>query len=270
MTSSRKRFGTTLAGVLALGAIALSSPAAASAKAFPAEKPTVVLVHGAFADSSSWNGVVQRLQAAGYKVVAAPNELRSVKSDAAEVSSLVKSIAGPVVLVGHSYGGPVISEAATGLPNVKALVYVAAFAPDVGESAAELAGRFPGSTLGPALAPPVALADGGKDLYIDQAKFPAQFAADVPAAQARLMAVAQRPVTDAALHEASTSAAWKSIPSWFIYGTADRNIPPAAQSFMAKRAHARDVEVIKGASHVVMVSHPGAVATLIETAAASH
>lgn len=270
MTSPNKRFGIALAGVLALGAVAMSSPLAAYAKVSPAPKPTVVLVHGAFADSSSWNGVIRRLQAAGYQVIAAPNELRSVKGDAAEVSSLVRSIPGPVVLVGHSYGGPVISEAATGLPNVKALVFVSAFAPEVGESAAELAGRFPGSTLGPALAPPVALADGGKDLYIDQAKFRAQFAADVPAAQAKLMAAGQRPITDAALHEASTSAAWKSIPSWFIYGTADLNIPPAAQAFMAKRAHAKDVEVIKGASHVVMVSHPGAVTRLIEAAATSH
>lgn len=269
MKFSNKRFGTTLAGWLALGAIALGSPLAASAQTSSAQKPTVVLVHGAFADSSSWNGVIQRLHAKGYTVVAAPNELRSVKTDAAEVSSLVKSIHGPVVLVGHSYGGPVISEAATGLQNVRALVYVAAFAPEVGESSAELAGRFPGSSLGPALAPPVPLANGGKDLYIEQSKFHAQFAADVPAAQAKLMAVGQRPITDAALHEANTSAAWKTIPSWFIYGTADLNIPPAAHAFMAKRAHARDVVVIKGASHVVMVSHPGAVVKLIEEAATS-
>jgi len=113
----------------------------------------------------------------------------------------------------------------------------------------------------------VALADGGKDLYIEQDKFHAQFAADVPAAQASLMAVGQRPVTDAALHEASTSAAWKSIPSWFIYGSADLNIPPAAQAFMAKRAHSRRTVVIEGASHVVMVSHPAEVAALIEQAA---
>jgi pimeloyl-ACP methyl ester carboxylesterase len=144
----------------------------------------VVLVHGAFADSSSWNGVIKRLHDRGYTVIAAANELRSVKGDAASVRSLLKSIHGPVVLVGHSYGGPVISEAATGQDNVKALVYVAAFAPEVGENAAELSSRFPGSSLGSALAPPVELADGGKDLYIEQDKFHAQFAADVPAAQA--------------------------------------------------------------------------------------
>lgn len=261
------RLITSLAGWLMLGALTLAMPLVASARNTPLPKPTVVLVHGAFADASSWNGVIKRLHDKGYTVIAAANELRSVKGDAAAVSSLVKSIHGPVVLVGHSYGGPVISEAASGLANVKALVYVAAFAPDVGENAAELSGRFPGSSLGSALAPPVALADGGKDLYIEQDKFHAQFAADVPAAQASLMAVGQRPVTDAALHEASTSAAWKSIPSWFIYGSADLNIPPAAQAFMAKRAHSRKTVVIKGASHVVMVSHPAEVAALIEQAA---
>jgi pimeloyl-ACP methyl ester carboxylesterase len=267
MKPMQHHFIAALASGIALGAMALALPFNASAQAAAMHKPTIVLVHGAFADSSSWNGVVARLHKDGYTVVAAPNELRSVKGDAAEVNSLVKSVHGPVVLVGHSYGGPVISEAATGLGNVKALVYVAAFAPDVGETSAQLAGRFPGSSLGPALAPPVPLAAGGKDLYIDQGKFRAQFAADVPAAQASLMAAGQRPITDAALNEANTSAAWKTIPSWFIYGTADLNIPAAAHAFMAKRANSRKTVVIKGASHVVMVSHPAEVASLIEQAA---
>ncbi|WP_445147241.1 alpha/beta fold hydrolase [Dyella sp. Tek66A03] len=262
-----KRFSATLAGWLALGVFALAMPPVASAQKSPEPKPTVILVHGAFADSSSWNGVIRRLRDKGYMVIAAANELRSVNGDAAAISSLLKSIHGPVVLVGHSYGGPVISEAATGQDNVKALVYVAAFAPEVGENAAELSGRFPGSSLGSALAPPVELADGGKDLYIEQDKFHAQFAADVSASEASLMAAGQRPVTDAALHEASTSAAWKTIPSWFVYGSADLNIPPAAQAFMATRAHSRQTVVIKGASHVVMVSHPEEVAALIEQAA---
>lgn len=269
MKNSTRRFAFTFIGGLVASVLSLAMPLAASAQTSPSVKPTVVLVHGAFADSSSWNGVIERLQAKGYTVVAAPNELRSVASDAAAVHSLIKSIHGPVVLVGHSYGGSVISEAASELDNVKALVYVAAFAPDVGENAGALAGRFPGSSLGQALAPAVPLADGGKDLYIQQGKFRAQFAADVPAAQAVLMAVGQRPITEAALNEANTSAAWKTIPSWFIYGTADLNIPPAAQAFMAKRAHARKTVVIKDASHVVMVSHPAAVAKLIEEAAAS-
>ncbi len=157
-------------------------------------KPTVVLVHGAFADSSSWNGVITILQRDGYKVVAAANPLRGVRADADAVADVVKGIDGPVVLVGHSYGGSVISEAAEGRPNVKALVYVAAFAPEAGETAIGLTGKFPGSTLGGALAPPVKLTSGGSDLYIDQSRFPQQFAADVPASQARLMAADQRPV----------------------------------------------------------------------------
>jgi pimeloyl-ACP methyl ester carboxylesterase len=232
-------------------------------------KPTVVLVHGAFADASSWNGVVKILEKDGYTVVSAANPLRSVKSDGAAVSALLGSIQTPVVLVGHSYGGNVISEAANDHANVKALVYVSAFAPEAGETVAGLAGKFPGSTLGPTLAAPVVLADGGKDLYIQQGKFHDQFAADVPAAQAALMAANQRPVTEAALNEQAGTPAWKHIPSWYIYGDKDKNIPPQAMAFMAKRADARDVKVVKGASHVVMVSHPEPVARLIEEAAAA-
>ncbi|MDU9025805.1 alpha/beta hydrolase [Pseudomonas corrugata] len=230
-------------------------------------KPTVVLVHGAFADASSWNGVVKILEKDGYTVVSAANPLRSVKGDGAAVSALLGSIQTPVVLVGHSYGGNVISEAANDHANVKALVYVSAFAPEAGETVAGLAGKFPGSTLGPTLAAPVPLADGGKDLYIQQGKFHDQFAADVPAAQAALMAANQRPVTEAALNEQAGTPAWKHIPSWYIYGDKDKNIPPQAMAFMAKRADARDVKVVKGASHVVMVSHPEPVARLIEEAA---
>jgi len=174
-----------------------------------------------------------------------------------------------VVLVGHSYGGPVISAAAYGNANVKGLVYVAALAPEAGETVAGLAGRFPGSTLGPTLAAPVALQDGGKDLYIQQDKFHDQFAADVPNAAAQLMAATQRPVTEAALNEAAGEPAWKSIPSWFVYGEQDKNIPPQAMAFMAQRAHARQTVVVKGASHVVMVSNPKTVAQLIESAASS-
>jgi len=250
-----------------LGAAAMAGALAVPA-AFAAEaKPTVVLVHGAFADSSSWDGVTARLEKDGYTVIGAANPLRSVKSDAASVAAVVKSVNGPVVLVGHSYGGSVISAAAVGATNVKALVYVAAFAPEAGETAVGLSGKFPGSTLGPALAPPVALADGGKDLYIQQAKFHSQFAADVPEAKARLMAAGQRPVTDAALNEASPAPAWKTIPAWFVYGKADKNIPAAALDFMAKRANAKKTVAIDGASHVVMTSHPTEVAQLIEEAA---
>lgn len=233
----------------------------------PAAKPTVVLVHGAFADSSSWNGVAEILQKDGYPVVAAANPLRSVSGDAAYVSSIVDSIKGPVVLVGHSYGGQVITTAANGHDNVKSLVYVAAFAPEAGEAVAELAGKFPGGTLGQALAPPVKLADGGVDLYIDQAKFQQQFAQDVPVAEAALMAIGQRPITEAALKEKSGNPAWKTLPSWFVYGDGDRNIPAKALSFMAERAGSKRTVVIKDASHVVMVSHPAEVAALIQEAA---
>jgi pimeloyl-ACP methyl ester carboxylesterase len=229
------------------------------------EKPTIVLVHGAFADSSSWNGVIALLEKDGYRVVAAANPLRSLKSDAQYVGDILSGIQSPVILVGHSYGGLVISQASR--PNVKALVYVAAFAPEVGETALALSGKFPGSTLGAALAAPVALADGGKDLYIDQSKFHNQFAADVPAKDAIAMAAGQRPVTEAALNEAASAAAWKSTPSWFIYGDQDKNIPPQALGFMAERANSRQTEVVRGGSHVVMISNPKAVAKMIERAA---
>ncbi|MER8550797.1 alpha/beta hydrolase [Mesorhizobium sp. M0976] len=249
-----------------LAGLAIIAATLGNAQAQP-DKPTIVLVHGAFADSSSWNGVVEILEKDGFSVVAAANPLRGVRSDGDYVAGVLSSIKSPVVLVGHSYGGSVISDAADGHANVKALVYVAAFAPEAGETAAQLAGKFPGSTLGPTLAPPVALSGGGKDLYIQQDKFHDQFAADAPEAQARLMAATQRPIAEAALNEAQAKAAWKSIPSWFIYGDADKNIPPRASAYMAGRAHARETIAIKGASHVVMVSNPGPVARLIENAA---
>jgi len=229
---------------------------------------TIVLIHGAFADSSSWNGVAQRLTAKGYPVLTIADPLRGVGSDAQYAASVIGAVKGPVVLVGHSYGGMIISKAAEGNPEVKALVYVAALAPDQGETVAGLAGKFPGGTLGAALADPVTLADGGKELYVRQDKFRQQFAADVPPGQAALMAAGQRPVTVAALNEAADGSAWKHLPSYFVYGTADRNIPLAALRFMAKRANAKDVVEVKGASHVVMVSHPDAVASMIEEAAA--
>jgi pimeloyl-ACP methyl ester carboxylesterase len=253
-----------LAAAVAVAGALLSGAAAAQ----PA-KPTVVLVHGAFADSSSWNGVTRILQKDGYTVVATANPLRSVSGDASYVSDVVGSIEGPVVLVGHSYGGQVITNAARGHDNVKSLVYVAAFAPEVGEAAADLAGKFPGGTLGEALAAPVTLADGGVDLSIDQSKFHHQFAHDVSAEDAALMAAGQRPITELALTEKSKEPAWKAFPSYFIYGDGDRNIPAKALGFMADRAGSKRTVVIEGASHVVMVSQPQAVADLIEEAAAN-
>ena len=231
-------------------------------------KPTIVLVHGAFAESSSWNGVLAQLIPKGYPTIAVANPLRGVKSDADYVASVLKGIQGQIVLVGHSYGGAVITNAVKDNSNVKALVYVAGFAPDMGETAAALSGLYPGSTLGPTLAPPVTLPDGGKDLYIQQDKFQAQFAADMPIKDAQLMATTQRPITEAALNESSGIPAWKSIPSWFIYGDRDLNIPAAVQVFMAKRVNSKETVAVKGASHVVMVSHPNAVVEIIEHAAA--
>lgn len=251
---------------IAATALVLSTLVSGAAAAEPA-KPTIVLVHGAFADASSWNGVIAALQGKGYPVVAAANPLRSVTGDAAYVSDIVAGIDGPVVLVGHSYGGQVITTAANGHANVKSLVYVAAFAPEAGEAAADLAGKFPGGTLGEALAAPVKLASGGVDLYIDQSRFRTQFAHDVPEAQAALMAAGQRPITEAALTEKSGDPAWKRLPSWFVYGSGDKNIPARALQFMADRAGSRHTVVIEGASHVVMVSHPVAVADLIDEAA---
>ncbi|MEU6705450.1 alpha/beta fold hydrolase [Streptomyces wuyuanensis] len=231
-------------------------------------KPTVVLVHGAFADSSSWNGVVKTLKKDGYPVVAAANPLRGVSSDAASVKALLAGIDGPVVLVGHSYGGAVITNAAHGSDKVKALVYADAFLPDKGENANELASKFPGSVIAGVLRPvPINNPDGSEDVdfYIDQSKFHKAFAADVPAKTADLMAVAQRPGTGTALNEPSGEPAWKTIPSWALVGSNDQIIPRKAQLYMAKRANAQ-IEEIRS-SHAVSVSHPDAVARLIEKAA---
>ncbi|WP_028804820.1 alpha/beta fold hydrolase [Streptomyces sp. 142MFCol3.1] len=261
-----------VAGVAALSLAATTADAADATAGHrpPAQKPTVVLVHGAFADSSSWNGVIKRLKRDGYPVIAPANPLRGLAGDAAYVHSVLKSVKGPIVLAGHSYGGSVISQAAADSPNVKALVYIAAFAPDKGESALELSNKFPGSTLGPTLnSVPFPLPGGGTgtDLYIKADKFHDQFAADVPRSVTALMAATQRPVAASALEEKATETAWKTIPSWDLIATKDYNIPPAAQRFMAERAHARTVEV--KASHAVSVSQPGAVTRVIEQAARS-
>ncbi len=263
------RVATFAAFLATAGTLATHPTAALAADTNAPVKTTVVLVHGAMADSSSWNGVIPRLQARGYTVIAAANPLRGLKSDADYLSSLIKSVKGPVVLVGHSYGGSVITNATTGNDNVKALVYVAAFAPESGESAFDLVGKFPGSILGTALASPVELAGGAKDFYVDQRKFQAAFAADLSSAQAKLMAATLRPVTEAALKEPSGTPAWKGIPSWFIYGGADRSIPAATHAFMAERAGARKAVSVKGASHVVMIFHAAAVAQIIDEAGAT-
>ncbi|MEU1548636.1 alpha/beta hydrolase [Nocardia sp. NPDC005745] len=231
--------------------------------------PTIVLVHGAFADSSSWNGVVERLRAQGHSVIAAANPLRGLDSDAAYVASVLDSVEGPCVLVGHSYGGSVITVAAAGKSNVEALVYVAAFIPDEGESALQLTDKFPGSTLGPTTRPasyPLPDEGTGTELYIRQEEFHQQFAADVPAATAELMAATQRPVALDALQQPATATAWRNIRSYALITSEDKNIPVEAQRFMAERAGAEAVEV--AASHAVSVSTPDVVAALIARVAA--
>jgi pimeloyl-ACP methyl ester carboxylesterase len=231
-------------------------------------KPTIVLVHGAFAESASWAGVIRHLQERGYTAIAAPNPIRGIAIDAQAVGSVLRAIDGPIVLVGHSYGGAVISTAAVGVDAVKALVYVAGFAPDAGESIADLSSRFSGSTL-PESLESVPLPDGTADLFIRVEKFHAQFAADVPADEAHLMAVTQRPLRTVALNERSGPPAWKTIPSWFVLAELDRNIPVAAHRFMAARARGREVLELAGASHAVAVSRPQEVAGAILRAAAA-
>jgi len=238
--------------------------------------PTIVLVHGAFAESASWNGVIDPLQAAGHRVICAANPLRGPASDAAGVSDLVASIEGPVLLVAHSYGGAVMTNVDPDAGDIAGLVYVCAFAPDTGESAFTLADKYAGSddpadhsTLAGALQP-VARADGTTDLYVMQEKFHAQFCADVPAAEAKRMAATQRPATKEALIEATGERPlWKERPSWFVIGEQDRNIPARTQRFMAQRAGAQRVLEIPSGSHAVMVSQPQAVAGMILEAAAA-
>lgn len=256
-------------GAAAVFASAVVLPLAASAA--PTDrpmkpKPTVVLVHGAFADGSSFNGSIAQLQRQGYPVVAVANPLRGLNSDIKYLKQVLAGIHGPVVLAGHSYGGMLISGAAVGNSQVKALVYLAAFAPEAGESALGLSTKYPGSTLGETLVQNP-LGDGSYDLTIQQDKFRSQFAADVPRQEAALMAATQRPVRDTTLNAPAGPAAWHTIPSWFLIPTADKNIPLEAQRFMAERAGARDVVELRGASHAVTVSRPNEVTDLIVEAA---
>ncbi|MET8122551.1 alpha/beta hydrolase [Micromonospora sp. NPDC005189] len=230
----------------------------------PDPLPTIVLVHGAFAESASWNGVIERLGAA-YDVVAAANPLRGVAGDAAYVRDVMRGIGGPIILVGHSYGGMVITQAAADEPSVRALVYVNALCPDTGESALSLSGKFPGSTLAETLVQ-YPVSTGGNEVAIGQDAYHAQFAADVSADLAALMARTQRPITEQALSDGlSGDPAWRLLPSWFVFGDADQNIPVAAHRFMAERADPRGQREVVGGSHAMAVSQPSEVAeTIIE------
>ncbi|MGP4089747.1 alpha/beta fold hydrolase [Streptomyces sp. KR55] len=268
--SRRSVTASLLAGaaIVATPGAAFSAPSPAADRSADSHqhpaKPTIVLIHGAFADASSWSTVVELLQGQGHRVLAPALPLRGLASDASYIRSVLDSVPGPIVLVGHSYGGSVISQAAAEFPRVMALVYIAAFVPDIGESALELTNRYPGSTLAQATTTQsYPLPDGGtgEELIIKKDLFRQQFAAGVPVPTAQVMAAGQRPITVAALQEKATAAAWKKIPSWYLVATEDRNIPPAAEQWMAERAGARTITV--PAPHAVAVSDPGSVTDLI-------
>ncbi len=231
---------------------------------------TVVLVHGEFVDSASWSRVIEGLDAVGVTAVAASNPLRGVVSDAESVRAAIASQRGPVVLVGHSYGGSVITLAAVDNPAVISLVFVSAFAPATGESAITLTEQFPGSSLGASVRP-YPLGDGTNDLVVDRSLYRSQVAADVSPERARIMAATQRPILDSAMAEplAASLPAWKSVPSWFVFGSADRNVPVAALRSMALRAEPKEIREIEGASHSPMMSHPEVVVEVIVAAVSS-
>ena len=232
-------------------------------------KPTIVLVHGAFAESSSWDAVIDPLREAGHRVIAAANPLRSLASDAETVADVVRSVEGPVVLAAHSYGGAVISNVPADAGEIVGLVYACGFAPEPGEHCFQLAAMFPGSMLGPETARPVPLSDGTTDLYVASDGFHDIFCQDVPAGLAAQMAVTQRPATQEALTEPSgDDPLWKHVPARFVIGEEDHIIPAALQHYMADRAQAHRKLEIPGGSHAITVSHPQAVAHEILDAAA--
>ena len=240
------------------------SPTADAAAAADGPRPSIVLVHGAWADSGSWDAVTQRLQAHGYTVYALPNPLRGLAYDPAYLADFLHTIAGPIVLVGHSYGGAVITNAATGDPQVKALVYVDAFAPAEGQTLGQLLAAYPGSCVVPAnlkVVPFPGAPSGVGDAYINQSVFPSCMANGLPATAARVLAVTQRPIATIALTQSSGVPAWKTIASWAVVGTADHAIPLSLQVAMANTAHAHITRV--DAPHLSMVSDPGPVTNVI-------
>jgi pimeloyl-ACP methyl ester carboxylesterase len=250
-----------------------NSPSQAKARTRTATvaRPTVVLVNGAWANNAAWSGVIARLQAEGYTVDAPPNPLQSLKGDAATIADLLKTIKGPIVLVGHSYGGAVITNAATGNRNVKALVYVDAFAPARGESVLALDSTQPGSALGAGptkvfnFVPFPGARKGDAELYVKPAVFEQAFANGLPAKEGAVLAATQSPAVYSALTAPSGTPAWTTIPSWYVLGTIDKAIPPAIQLFMAQRIHAHIARVRAG--HLSMVAAPGVVAKVITAAA---
>ncbi|MFE4536498.1 alpha/beta fold hydrolase [Streptomyces scopuliridis] len=267
-----------LAAMFTATAFANAIPAADAAAAadhsasrgVTAAKPTIVLVHGAFADASSWGDVVPNLQNDGYRVMAPANPLRGLHGDAAYIASFLRSIKGPIILVAHSYAGAVISGAAVGNPHVKALVYINALMPDKGEVLSVLSGKFPGSELGTATnSVPYTRPDGstGTDLYIKPERFRAVFAASLPETITEVLAATQRPIDAQAFADTAGPAAWKTIPSWALVSTQDKTISPELERFEAKRARSHTVEI--SAPHLAMLADPKAVTDLILDAATS-
>jgi pimeloyl-ACP methyl ester carboxylesterase len=230
-------------------------------------QPTIVLVHGAWADASGFGGVIRELNTVGYRVLAPPNPLRSVIGDAAAVNAFVGAIDGPVLLVGHSYGGAVIGQASAGLNNVVGLVYLAAFSLDVGESCASVTAPFPPSMIAAAAEPTPYDAPGaadGPDLFIAEGSFREAFCADVPVDLASVMYATQRPLAVAAFTENATAAGWKNIPSWYLVASHDNAIPPEAERFMAKRMGSTTEEI--NGSHTAFVAQPVRTAEFIKSA----
>jgi pimeloyl-ACP methyl ester carboxylesterase len=264
--------GAALAGSAALIASPLGTAAAAAATApngARSAKPTIVLVHGGYADSSCWNATIQELQHKGYTTICGSNPLRGIPTDAPYIASLLDSIDGLIVLVGHSMAGTVITNAAAGNANVKALVYIAAFVPDIGETQGELITKFPGSEVEAVSVPvPYTKPDGttGTDLYLSQ-DGQAAFAADLPTATFRVLQATQRPFDSDSFIYPTTAAAWKTIPTWGLVAGRDKAIPPACERWMYHRANARKIVEVPTSSHVAMLSHPMIVAELIEDAA---
>src|SRR5271165_4593655 len=257
-----------LAAAIAALIIPLSQIASAQAttRAAPSggPKPTIVLEHGAWANTGSWDAVIQRLQADGYTVDAPPNPLQGLPYDSSYLADFLHSISGPIILVGHSYGGAVITNAATGDKQVKALVYVDAFIPAKGQTIGELVTAKPGSCVAvpPAtvfnLAPYPGAPAGVFDAYIKQSVFPSCIANGLPRSEQQLLAATQEPLSTIALNQKSGVPAWKTIPSWAVIGTADHAIPPAELIVMAKAAGAR-ITMVPHAPHVSMISNPGVV-----------
>ena len=268
-----RRVGRGVVAAVLLGLLGLTGCGQAGASAAPSAaapqgaKPTVVLVHGAFADASSWNGVVTRLQKQGYTVMAPALGMRGLASDSAYLTSLLSQINGPVVLVGHSYGGAVISNAATGAKNVRSLVFVNGFAPEEGEVLSKVESGSTDSALNPALLKfnyPTG-STTAVELLVDPAKFPAVFAGDLPAEEAALLAATQRPIAASAFSEPCGPPAWKSLPSWAVVATGDKAAGTDVTLAMAKRAGAIITEL--DGSHLIMVSQPDAVTDVIVKAA---